>query len=79
MPDDKPEFDENGWLRVTDRDTGHKVSIRESQLPHGNYTPLKAAASDPLTGAALPPEFNAVKPAASSGQQADTEKEKTNG
>lgn len=73
MPDEvKP--DEFGWLRVTDKDSGHKYSIRESQLPHGNYTVLKAAASD-ANGEPLPPEHNAVKPTVTSGQQATTEKE----
>lgn len=82
MPDNTPEPDEFGWLRVTDKDTGHKSSIQASQLPHGNYNVLKAAASDPLTGEPLPPEYDAVKPLSSpttSGQSADTSKESTNG
>ena len=57
MPEDAPKPDEFGWLRVTDRDTGHKYSIRPSQLPHGNYTVLKQDASDPLTGEPLPHEY----------------------
>jgi hypothetical protein len=75
MPESTPEPDEWGWLRVTDKDTGHKYSIRESQLPHGNYTVLKADASNPNTGDPLPPEHNAVKPTAPapSGQSAETQ------
>lgn len=76
--------DEFGRYRVTDKDTGHKRSIKASQLPHGNFTVLKQPASDPLTGEALPPEFNATKaalapdsaPASTSGQPAATPKEK---
>lgn len=79
MPDSTPDVDAHGWVRVTDRDTGHKLSLRASQVAHGNFTVLKADASDPLTGDPLPPEFNAVKPTASSGQSADTEKEKSDG
>jgi hypothetical protein len=74
--------DEWGRVRVTDKDTGHKRSVHAAEVPHGNYTVLKADASDPMTGDALPPEFNAVKPLSSntnSGQKADTEKEKVNG
>lgn len=73
---------ENKWVRVTDKDTGHKRSVRESALPYGNYTVLKADAVNPITGDVLPPEFNAVKPLSSpttSGQSADTTKESTNG
>jgi hypothetical protein len=82
MPEATPKPDDFGWIRVTDKDTGHKRSVQVSELPHGNYTVLKADASDPLTGDPLPPEFNAVKPLSgntNSGQQADTEKEKANG
>lgn len=50
MPDDNP------WVRVTDKDTGHKLSIRESAVPHGNYAVLKQDATD-LGGDPLPPEF----------------------
>lgn len=74
MPEAQPEPDEWGWFRVTDRDTGHKLSLRESQLNGANVTVLKAPASNPMTGDPLPPEFNAVKPT-TTGQQADTEKE----
>lgn len=69
--------DEFGRYRVTDKDTGHKRSIAASELPHGNYAVLKQPASDPLTGEALPPEHGAVKP--TSGQTAETPKEKANG
>lgn len=78
MPDNTPEPDEFGWIRVTDRDTGHKRSVRASEVAHGNYTVLKTDASDPLTGDPLPPEYDAVKPLSNvSGQEADTKKEKT--
>ena len=57
MADNAPEPDEFGWLRVKDEDTGHRSSIRPSQLPHGKYTVLKQPASNPLTGDPLPPEY----------------------
>lgn len=67
------------YVRVTDKDTGHKLSVLASAVPHGNFTVLKADAVD-QAGDPLPPEFHAVKPLSSnSGQQADTEKEKNNG
>lgn len=67
------------YVRVTDQDTGHKLTIAESAVPHGNYRVLKADAVD-VGGDPLPPEFGAVKVSVTnSGQQADTEKEKTNG
>lgn len=59
------------YVRVTDRDTGHKRSVLESEVPHGNYTVLKADAVD-HAGTVLPPEFNAVEP---TGQKATTPKE----
>lgn len=71
----------NDWVRVTDKDTGHRISVRESAVPHGNFTVLKADATD-LGGDPLPPEYDATKPLSSntnSGQSAGTEKEKTNG
>jgi hypothetical protein len=73
MPDTTPEPDEYGWLRVTDKDTGHKRSIRASEVPHGNYTVLKQPASDRLTGDPLPTEFKSVEP---TGQSATNTKEK---
>jgi len=72
---------ENNWVRVTDQDTGHKLSIRESAVAHGNFRVLKADATD-VAGDPLPPEFNAVKPLSSpttSGPEADTKKESNNG
>lgn len=63
------------YVRVTDLDTGHKLSVLRSEVANGNYRELKAPAVNEL-GDPLPPEHNAVKPSASSGQQADTEKEK---
>lgn len=67
---------ETEWVRVTDKDTGHKRSIPKSALPHGNYTALKADAVDPITGDVLPPEHGATKPLSSqSGQQAESPKE----
>lgn len=73
--------DYSDYVRVTDTDTGHKVSIPRSALPHGNYRELKADALD-VGGEPLPPEYGAVKPLSStttSGQSADTTKEKANG
>ena len=67
------------YVRVTDQDTGHKLTVLKSEVPNGNYRELKA---DPLdhNGDPLPPEFNAVKPLSSTtteGQAAiDTNKEK---
>jgi len=67
------------YVRVTDTDTGHKLTILRSELPHGNYRELKA---DPLdhNGDPLAPEFDATKPLSSTtteGQSAiDTTKEK---
>lgn len=66
------------YVRVTDQDTGHKLSILRSELPHGNYRELKADALN-HNGDPLPPEFNAVKPLSSTseGQTAtDNTKEK---
>ncbi len=88
MPEQTPEPDEFGRYRVTDKDTGHKRSIPASALPHGNFTVLKQPASDPLTGEALPTEFNAVKPVKSTSSEpqsapaptaADQQKEKNHG
>ena len=68
------------YVRVTDTDTGHKLSIIESTVEHGNYRVLKSDAVD-VHGDPLPPEFNATKPLSStttSGPEADTTKEKAN-
>ena len=73
--------DYSDYVRATDLDTGHKVSIPRSALPHGNYRELKADALD-VSGEPLPPEYGAVKPLSSttnSGRSADTEKENSNG
>lgn len=80
MPDKTPEPDEFGWYRVTDKDTGHRRSVRASQLAHGNFNILKQPASDPLTGDPLPTEFNTLESlSTNSGQQADPKKEKAHG
>lgn len=73
MPE-SPQADEFGRVRVTDKDTGHRLSVTLDQLRHGNFTVLKADASNPLTGEALPPEHNVAKPS-TTGQQADNTKE----
>ncbi|MEQ7847720.1 hypothetical protein [Nocardioides kribbensis] len=65
---------ENDWVRVTDKDTGHRLSVRQSAVAHGNYNVLKSPAIDPVTGDVLPPEFNTT-----SGQSADPKKEITHG
>lgn len=62
------------YVRVTDLDTGHKVSVLESEVANGNYRVLKADAVNEL-GDPLPPEHYAVKPAASSGQTATDKNE----
>ena len=63
--------DTNEWVRVKDKDTGHKLSVRESELPHGNYDVLKQPAVDEMTGQVVPPEFHNA--------DTTTSKEKTNG
>lgn len=66
------------YVRVTDTDTGHKLTILRSELPNGNYRELKADAVNEL-GDPLAPEYGATKPLSSStstdGQQAETKKE----
>jgi hypothetical protein len=75
MPDKLPEPDEFGRYRVTDHDTGHRITVTGTQVLHGNFTVLKQPASD-ATGEPLPPEFNAVQSSASTtGQSAATKKE----
>lgn len=68
------------YVRVTDQDTGHKLSIQRSALPHGNYRELKQDAVD-VGGDPLPPEFNTLESLSNnkSGQQAETKKENANG
>lgn len=56
-----PQPDEQGRLRVLDKDTGHQLSINAPSLPHGNYEVLEEAASDPISGEALPPVHGAAK------------------
>lgn len=63
--------DPNDPIRVKDKDTGHKLTIRRVSLPHGNYDELKQDAVDPNTGEFLPPEYAE----ASHGPSATTKKE----
>lgn len=82
MPENTPKPDEFGWIRVTDEDTGHERSVRPEELAHGNYTVLTSEASNPVTGDPLPVKLNAPKSLSSpttSGQSADTKKEKADG
>lgn len=82
MPEKIPDPDEFGRYRVLDKDTGTKRSILAPELPHGNYDVLQDAASDPVTGAVVPPEFSTHKSLSShtnSGQSADIKKEKADG
>lgn len=71
---------ENNWVRVTDTDTGHKLTVRESAAAGGNYRVLKAEAVD-VHGDPLPPEYGAVKPLSNNtttdGQKAENDKEKS--
>lgn len=59
------------YVRVTDTDTGHKLTIRREELPNGNYRELKAAAVNEL-GDPLPPEHDATKPLSSTATEATT-------
>jgi hypothetical protein len=52
------------YVRATDLDTGHKVTIFRSELDHGNYRELKADALN-ANGDPLPPELHATKPLSS--------------
>ena len=80
MPKTTPEPDEFGRIRVTDKDTGHRRTIRAADVHLGNYNVLQQPASDPVTGDPLPPEYGAIKPqSTNSGQQADTKKESKDG
>ena len=71
--------DEYGRLRVRDVDTGHERTIHATELPHGNYVPLDEPASHPLTGDALPPVHKSLSGQTQRGQQAETQKENTDG
>lgn len=62
---------ESKWVRVTDQDTGHKLTILRSELTNGNYRELKADALNEL-GDPLPPEHGAVKPLSSTTTEAKT-------
>ncbi len=59
------------FVRVTNKDTGNKLTLRRSQLAHGNYTELKQPAVDPQTLEPLPTEFRTVEPTPATGQSAD--------
>ena len=65
------------YVRVTDLDTGHKISVLESEVANGNYRELKADAVNEL-GDPLPPEFNAVQPSSNQGQTATTTSKENN-
>lgn len=67
MPDER-------YVRVTDTDTGHRLTILRSELPNGNYRELKADAVDE-NGDPLGPEYGAAKPSSTTGQTATTSKE----
>lgn len=58
-------------VRVTDLDTGHKLTVPRTALPHGNFRELKESPVDD-SGVVRAPEYNAVKP---TGASATTEKE----
>lgn len=64
--------DPMAWVRVTDKDTGHKRTVRRQELAHGNYTELKGDAVDPVTGDLVPDELADPTP---TGQQATSKKE----
>ncbi|WP_370290242.1 hypothetical protein [Nocardioides sp.] len=71
-----PVPDEYGRLRVLDEDTGHTLTIHAEALPHGRFKVLDEPASD-LSGDPLSPVHHEspVEPT-TSGQQAETSKEK---
>lgn len=61
------ENDELDWVRVSDRDTGHRRSVRRIQVPHGNYEVLDEPAihddpADSRYGDPLPPEYGVDTP-----------------
>ena len=51
---------ENTWVRVTDQDTGHKLTVLASEVANGNYRELKQDAVD-HNGDPLPPEFKGTE------------------
>lgn len=65
------------YVRVRDKDTGHKRSVHAAEVAHGDYQVLKEPAVDPITGDVLPPEYAKPSREASttSGQSADLTKE----
>lgn len=65
------------YVRVTDTDTGHKLTIFRSELPNGNYRELKADAVNEL-GDPLPPEHDATKPLSSNPEAATATTKKEN-
>lgn len=70
------------YVRVLDKDTGHKRSVPESELPHGNYEVLEEPAVEERTALPLPPEHAAPKSLSSksnSGQLAEPKKENKHG
>lgn len=62
------------YVRVTEKDTGHKVSILAAQFNEDAHRLLKQDAVD-VHGDPLPPEFAAKSPSNQSGQKANTTKE----
>lgn len=54
---------DHDYVRVLDEDTGHKLTIRRRQLPHGNFTELDEPATD-VFGAVLAAEHGTPPPAA---------------
>lgn len=74
----------NPWVRVLDKDTGHKQSVRTSALPHGNYQRLKEDDAVGADGEPLPPEYataktRAVSSTTTEGRKANDTKEKSDG
>lgn len=70
------------FVRVLDKDTGHKRSVPESELPHGNYAVIDEPAVHQNTGLPLPPVYGTPKSLSSksnSGQLAEPKKENKHG
>jgi hypothetical protein len=66
------------FVRVRDKDTGHKRSVHPAEVAHGDYQVLKEPAVDPITGDILPPEYakpSGEAPVIPTGQSADPKKE----
>lgn len=47
------------YVRVTDKDTGNRLTVLASEVENGNYTVLKADAVNE-NGDPLPPEFKSA-------------------